>query len=1435
MRIDYVKKATKRRLNARQSITFAVLVLAHIIVTAEVSAQEFPIMADHANKYVPETTEYEWFGKIVTTTDAQALHALNYNWLHVYVNYNPNNPGSTDQVTEASLGYNYFSYMVDRGHNQTSNYPYNKCNNTTNTNYTSYPGMYVRGSACFRFNPESSVDLQNPSRDFEHMMIDGGVTSVYTQNFLNSTYNCVGATQNETAASIITLNPNGNINSQDEWYTVSPDKLNYIRMRLKIGGSPNQDDIIVNIRIKSLINNSWVESGSATITGADLFGYSGWAEIEKYYTTDRVSPGCQKIVEIEWQNKCTVYIDWLEIYSECTKDVVYEVDVTIGLAKNFKNAVSQWYNSTSNNNIRKIKVCDEVNYSEYTNLRRINTLIHDTILSGTCAGFAYYWDWYDYPHRYGFYRMANQKEMSTSMYPYSAILHLDDGTSYIFTSDIQASLRSHAEQARLIAELLKTGPEEKVFWPVVQTFKENNGARFPRAEEYKANVGLALCYSAQGLVNHCLEGNINTGYIGLRTVLSSPSPIPYRDETRDTVAVVNGRLKNIIGPKLLSMTWDNGYDGPYDGQAALQNNIIMQNNGNAFCNSVSSHPVQAGSNADASAFVEIGDYSNTGGLDALLILNKRTTYSTQDPTAGDRVLVLGFNNSSSLLFRDYESHEMDVIPQNGLLRVRLLAGDFCLREVSEAVVSEDMTVDNVLTVHTDASLEINSIVTLAANAKIVVDSAAHISIGVGGKILLNGGEISCSGSGHIDIIDPDAIQGSGVMKNVSIKYATEMTIPEGSTIVYDGNCNISYDCNIVGPKYLVIMGEMIFSGSNSVITFGDCLQEIRVANQGKYTIVGNIIVDNTPTINVWDGSEFRLLGLDVTHKAILRMKSRAEINCSSSIIALNATIEGRIVGTISDDWDGVQVIGAASLIDFEKTDIRDIYGDLQTQGSGLHLYAASNTNNRLLECNIDRWSIAGKFGDGVFLQPEGLIGSALKIECVSTEADWWTGVTTVASDLVCTGLRTKYNIRGFGSHIGASTVFINESEISSNSLQGVFIENSIVAFGKYPGDLSGRNLIEMNGSTQIELHGAQVLAGDAGYNYKYNDIGHTSLGVPRIILDASSVAEVRNNYWLTANPTSALFINSGGVCNWIPYEVQPVANSNDWTCPPSYSKRSLRLMLPAVSEAVFDEYARAGRMGDLYQYITGSIWSLGNAPRKIKMLSWLGKAEVSHVREYPDSALTSCSRYINFVNMHAGSISQYYASDILAIKAEYYTLTGLCDSAAVIYAMLENYYGATQAFYASLGERLLNAMSMKDSIEVDNVVGLMIASNLDSSSIRLARNQRRAFLRCLKVQQTFKKNVIVGGKTQNVISTVEVYPTLASDFVSVQANNCEGGDMMIEIVNINGNVVFSKYVGYAFNGQTSITVDISKYKSGIYFCRVFTAAGPALRRILVVR
>ena len=89
----------------------------------------------------------------------------------------------------------------------------------------------------------------------------------------------------------------------------------------------------------------------------------------------------------------------------------------------------------------------------------------------------------------------------------------------------------------------------------------------------------------------------------------------------------------------------------------------------------------------------------------------------------------------------------------------------------------------------------------------------------------------------------------------------------------------------------------------------------------------------------------------------------------------------------------------------------------------------------------------------------------------------------------------------------------------------------------------------------------------------------------------------------------------------------------------------------------------------------------------------------------------------------------------------------------------------------------------------------------------------------------------VGVSELSLVERIEVYPNPNTGrfMISINSNNSE--DIVVELVNIQGQHVYRKEINNVTNSVENI--DISQFAKGIYYLRVNNGTDVAIRKVIV--
>lgn len=74
----------------------------------------------------------------------------------------------------------------------------------------------------------------------------------------------------------------------------------------------------------------------------------------------------------------------------------------------------------------------------------------------------------------------------------------------------------------------------------------------------------------------------------------------------------------------------------------------------------------------------------------------------------------------------------------------------------------------------------------------------------------------------------------------------------------------------------------------------------------------------------------------------------------------------------------------------------------------------------------------------------------------------------------------------------------------------------------------------------------------------------------------------------------------------------------------------------------------------------------------------------------------------------------------------------------------------------------------------------------------------------------------------------KIYPNPARDFVNIEIQNTENNNTLVEIVNINGQLIYSETIS-----NNSQTIDLSDYSPGIYYVRINSSINRIVKKLII--
>jgi hypothetical protein len=96
-----------------------------------------------------------------------------------------------------------------------------------------------------------------------------------------------------------------------------------------------------------------------------------------------------------------------------------------------------------------------------------------------------------------------------------------------------------------------------------------------------------------------------------------------------------------------------------------------------------------------------------------------------------------------------------------------------------------------------------------------------------------------------------------------------------------------------------------------------------------------------------------------------------------------------------------------------------------------------------------------------------------------------------------------------------------------------------------------------------------------------------------------------------------------------------------------------------------------------------------------------------------------------------------------------------------------------------------------------------------------------------------KSGVLTAGMitSTNSFSIEKAYPNPVKDFVTIELQSEESGDLKVSLINILGTEVKKWDNFYVNPGDQSLKIDLSQFKSGVYILRI-TKQGQTITQVL---
>jgi len=759
----------------------------------------------------------------------------------------------------------------------------------------------------------------------------------------------------------------------------------------------------------------------------------------------------------------------------------------------------------------------------------------------------------------------------------------------------------------------------------------------------------------------------------------------------------------------------------------------------------------------------------------------------------------------------------------------------------------------------------NGSLTLDSSQNIIVKDSGYMLVQSTSIITLNGGTITCQGSGSIVVEDSRGLRGSGTIIGGRIKWVRGLDVREDQTLVFKGGGNFDFDCDPVNqPQYFINNGSVTFEGSADPYVFGDCLDEIRNYESGSFITEAGTTLMHLPTLISWDDALMKSNGTPQDSCAWL-FRQDAGLDDYTSLVATQTTFGGSTLNGPPEEWEGILVGSLNSLLDLRNCTVRDIHVDPQYSGSGIHFYESNNASSQIVESKILRPDNGGgKEGDGVFLQP-GSATSYVDMECSDINEYWWTGFTSVASIANLTGNKITGNNVGVGLSNG-SDVILQRNCIENHVMEGIDVESSDMYFSPQSTIELGQNRIVNNANRQIDVrNGGNVYGGELIYGQRYgsdNNISHSNNSVIRVRVDATSWGVMQYNWWGVppdiTNPGSSWCSFSSSLAATV-FDVQGTLYYNPLYCneiipvcspvcggyaqnPGNVGTLSKSSALPPFAKHIYElrRYAYAGNFAEVYRFIGSMLPNNVSDTAARYAASTLVNLEREHFRNHPDSLSRIRNRLKAFLlaRFTASQRSETKAALLNVLSRSLFALRDIQGADSRI-NQLRNQFPNSPYALDILPTMQLVAMAQHDSVKMNNAIALMQYTTFPAKDMRLALAMKRAYLR-YRPQSPYPKNVSNNLDQEFIATTpsleVRNYPNPFYPSTVIEYTLPEDGHTTLRVYNLFGREVATLVDEEQTAGAHSVVFLADKtVPMGIYIYILTTPSVQAVGRMLLIR
>ncbi len=719
----------------------------------------------------------------------------------------------------------------------------------------------------------------------------------------------------------------------------------------------------------------------------------------------------------------------------------------------------------------------------------------------------------------------------------------------------------------------------------------------------------------------------------------------------------------------------------------------------------------------------------------------------------------------------------------------------------------------------------SSQLTLQPNSKIIIKDKGMVYVASGATLNLNNASIEMeSDSAFLILPDANALRGVGSISGGRIILRNGLTVHQGDTLTFSGGTRFACDGQSV-PSRINVKGRLLFTGGYTQFIFDNCIDSI-FADSGRITVSESVYLVHLPDVVIWPNASLEAYGA-LNDSCFFQFRGLANCDVYGKIIAEFSVFEHSPIDTISY-WKGLLVAYASGLVQLTSCYLRDIYIVPGGGGSALHLYQASNENNKVSKTVFQRYAAPNqpKEGDGILLQPGGST-SRLAILCCDVYPDWWVGVSAINSDVYLQLSRIHDNRIGLALTSAYSTLF--ENCIENHLDAGIHAYSSGISFGD-PYSIPGNNRIVANDTVQVNLTYGAWAEGGSPIGYGSNNISHGDDNKRRVAFGLGSTAQIMFNWF--GQPDSGntfsfarkqayfsydrtLFVTHDSILTTI---VHPECS---FSCDELPSGPFFKA--PSIPYATYPgqlyHFARNGNFHEVYRFLTSYVQ---NAPSARVFAAFAAHTlERIHVTRFPDSVSVSSGRLFGFLQSQYNAASNdLNKSGVMMVWANALFTMGNFSQAESKANQLRSQFSTTPYSHGALPLLQLIAMAKRDTVQMNSVISDMVQGGYSDTDIRRALAMKRGYLRVMPYSMLPKTNT---GQEKSR-STIEnngqlvarAYPTPFNPSATIEYALPESVHVKLRIFDLLGREVARLVDGWQQEGTYAEVFDASHLPSGVY-------------------